>query len=63
MQILPDGRCGIAINGRVLRLSKEPVPLDGAYRVWLGDESAGVQLIHGPLQIWTGVRTDIRWSN
>lgn len=62
VQILPDGRCGIAINGRVLRLSKEPVPLDGAYRVWLGDESADVKLLHGPMQVWTGVRTDIRWD-
>ncbi len=63
VQILPDGRCGIAINGRVLWLSREPVPLDGAYRLWLGDESAGVKLIHGPLQVWKGVRTDIRWTD
>jgi DNA-binding SARP family transcriptional activator len=62
LQILPDGRCGLAINGRVIRISPEPVVLDGAYRVRLGDESAGTRLLHGPLQIWTGVRADVNWS-
>jgi hypothetical protein len=63
VQILPDGRCGIAINGRVLRLSTEPIPLNATYRLWLGDESAGVKLLHGPLHVWKGVRTDIQWTD
>lgn len=62
IQILPDGRCGVAINGQVLWLSPEPIPLDGEFRLRLGDESAGTRLLHGPLQVWTGVRTDINWS-
>ena len=62
IQILPDGRCGIAVNGQVLWLSPEPIALDGDFRLRLGDESAGTKLLHGPLQIWTGVRTDIDWS-
>jgi hypothetical protein len=62
IQILPDGRCGVAIDGQVLWLSPEPVPLDGEFRLRLGDESAGSRLLHGPLQLWTGVRTDSDWS-
>jgi DNA-binding SARP family transcriptional activator len=62
LQVLPDGRCGIAINGQVVWLSPEPIPLDGEFRLRLGDESAATRLLHGPLQIWTGVRTDIDWS-
>ncbi|MBS1240971.1 MAG: transcriptional regulator protein, partial [Gemmatimonadetes bacterium] len=62
LQILPDGRCGIAINGQVVWLSPESIPLDGEFRLRLGDESAGTRLLHGPLQVWTGVRTDIDWS-
>ena len=62
LQILPDGRCGIAINNRVVWLSTEPMPLDAEFRLRLGDESAGTKLLHGPLQVWTGVRTDIDWA-
>ena len=62
LQILPDGRCGIAINGRAVWLSTETVPLDRDYRVRLGDDSNGTTILHGPLEIWTGVRTDLDWS-
>jgi hypothetical protein len=62
LQILPDGRCGIAINSRVIWISPEPIALDGEFRVRLGDNSNGTRLLHGPLQIWTGVRTDIHWA-
>ncbi len=62
LQILPDGRCGVAINNRVVWLSTEPILRDRRYRIWLGDESAGTKLLHGPMQVWTGVRTDIDWT-
>lgn len=62
MQILPDGRCAVAINQRVLWISPEPISLDGEFRVRLGDESKGTKLLHGPLHVWSGVRTDIDWT-
>ena len=62
LQIFPDGRCGIAINGDVIWLSNDPITLDTPYRLWLGEESAGVRLLHGPLTVWSGVRTDVRWG-
>jgi len=62
VQILPDGRCGVAVNRRVVWLSAEPILTEGEFRVRLGDESADSRLLHGPLQLWTGVRTDIDWT-
>lgn len=63
LQLLPDGRCGVAINNRVIWLSSEPIQLTEGFRIWLGDESAGTRLLHGPLQLWSGVRTDISWAS
>lgn len=62
MQILPDGRCGVAVNDSVIWLSPEPIALTGEYRLRIGDESMGTKLLHGPLQVWTGVRTDVDWT-
>lgn len=62
IQILPDGRCGVAVNGRVVWLSPDPIPLDRPLWLRLGDNSAGTQLLHGPLGVWTGVRADIDWA-
>lgn len=62
LQLFPDGRCGVAVNGQPIWLSPEPVSLDREFRVRLGDESFGSRLLHGPLQLWTGVRTDIDWA-
>jgi hypothetical protein len=59
LQILPDGRCVVAVNGKVLWTSTQPIPLDQPFRLWIGDESLNAKLLHGPLQMWTGVRTDI----
>jgi DNA-binding SARP family transcriptional activator len=59
LQILPDGRCVVAVNDKVLWISTQPIPIEGPFRVWIGDESLNAKLLHGPLQVWTGVRTDI----
>jgi DNA-binding SARP family transcriptional activator len=63
IQMFPDGRCGLAINGRVVSLSSESLPLDLTYRLRLGDESAGTRILHGALLVWTGVRTDLDWTH
>ncbi|MES2306984.1 MAG: AAA family ATPase [Gemmatimonadota bacterium] len=62
LQIFPDGRCGVAVNGQALWISPGALLLDTPFRVVLGDESADSRLLHGPLQVWSGVRTDIDWS-
>ncbi len=62
MEILPDGRCGVAINGVPVWISKAPLKLDVPLRLGLGSNAAGVRLLHGPLEVWQGVKTDIDWS-
>lgn len=62
LQIFPDGRCGVAVNGKVLVVTPDPIPLHEAFWVRLGDNSAGSQLLHGPLEVWTGVRMDVDWT-
>ncbi|MBY0492005.1 MAG: AAA family ATPase [Gemmatimonadaceae bacterium] len=62
IQILADGRCGVAINGRVLYISAEPVARRLQYRLRLGDEAKGALLAFGPVDLWTGVRTDVVWQ-
>lgn len=62
IQILPDGRCGVAVNGRVVWLSRDAISLDRPLWLRLGDNSEGTRMLHGPLEVWTGVRTDIDWA-
>ncbi len=62
LQILPDGRCGVAVNGRPVWLSRESIDLEGDFRVRLGESSYDAKILHGPLVLWTGVRADIDWS-
>lgn len=62
IQILPDGRCGVAVNGRAVWISWEAIPLDRPLWLRLGDNSLGAMLLHGPLEVWTGVRTDVDWA-
>lgn len=62
IQILPDGRCGVAVNGIPIWLSETRMRLDLPLRVALGSSSVGVHILHGPLEIWRGVKADLDWS-
>jgi DNA-binding SARP family transcriptional activator len=62
LQIFPDGRCGFAINGVPIWRSLDPMPTNRPYWVRLGHQSAETRVLHGPLQVWQGVRTDVDWS-
>lgn len=62
IQILPDGRCGLAVNGVPVWLGPIPLKLDRPFRPLIGTAAAGARILHGPLEVWTGVRTDIDWS-
>ncbi len=63
LQLLPDGRCGVAVDGTPLWLSPEPADIALEYWLRLGESSADARLLHGPLTVWEGVRTDIDWTS
>jgi hypothetical protein len=62
LQVLPDGRCGIAINGVPVWLSNSRMKIDVPLRLTLGTSSVGALILHGPLEVWQGVKSDIDWS-
>lgn len=62
IQIFPDGRCGVAVNGVPVWRGLDPLPMNAPYWIRLGHQSADTRVLHGPLEVWTGVRTDVDWS-
>ncbi len=62
MQLMPDGRCGVAVNGHPVWMSASTIEVNAAYRVLLSYAAVRPTIFHGPLEIWEGVRQDIDWS-
>jgi DNA-binding SARP family transcriptional activator len=62
LQIFPDGRCGVAINGTPVAVSQEATMRDSAVRVVSFGNSAGTQALVGPVRLRAGVPDDIDWS-
>ena len=61
MQLFPDGRCGLAIDGKPLMIA-EGLPIGNArYRLVIGGNSMQTDMLVGSLQMWNGVRSDIPW--
>ncbi|MBL8987721.1 MAG: Ig-like domain-containing protein, partial [Gemmatimonadetes bacterium] len=64
IQILADGRCGIAIDGRPIWISPSAIPTNTPFRLWLeGNSSQTDQIIVGPVEVWRGMKTDLRWDD
>ena len=61
LQLLPDGRCGIALNGRAFFLSRRPVNQIDAVRIYLSGSSVGTQALVGPIQVQRGVPAGVDW--
>ncbi|HEY0997332.1 MAG TPA: AAA family ATPase [Gemmatimonadaceae bacterium] len=62
LQLLPDGRCAVAIDGVPRAVSRSPVPLDRPFRLVLSGQSVATRMLVGPLELWEGVRGDVDWS-
>ena len=61
--ILPDGTCGVALDGKPIWRSRDILPFDVRYRVALSGNSARTTIsAAGPLTVWQGVKQDIDWS-
>jgi hypothetical protein len=62
LQILPDGRCGVALNGRPVWISRRPVATDRPFRVVLSGNSVGTRMLFGPVEVWQGEQTGVDWT-
>jgi DNA-binding SARP family transcriptional activator len=62
IQVFPDGRCGLAIDGTPISISELPGSVTGNYGVHLYGDMVGSRLLVGPVEAWTGVRDGVDWS-
>ncbi|HEX4935833.1 MAG TPA: hypothetical protein VFV33_21785, partial [Gemmatimonadaceae bacterium] len=61
IQLFPDGRCGLAIDGQAIVRTSEVRPLPQRARVMLLGASVGTTIAIGNVEVWEGVREDVRW--
>ncbi len=62
LQVFPDGRCGVAINGRPIAIGRDRVDLTRRYRIVVSGNSAWTRILVGRLQVWQGVKSDVDWT-
>ncbi|MBW7932955.1 MAG: AAA family ATPase [Gemmatimonadaceae bacterium] len=62
IQVLPDGRCGVAVNGVPLWRSDESFAADTPLFIVTYGNAWRTQMLIGPLQVREGVPADIDWS-
>ena len=62
IQILPDGSCGVALDGVPRWRLRGTLVTDHRYRLVISGQSAGTKLLVGPTDIWEGAGRDIDWD-
>jgi DNA-binding SARP family transcriptional activator len=62
VQIFADGRCGVALDGRRLWISRRPVTMDRPFRVVLSGNSVGTRMLVGPVDVWQGEKSGVDWA-
>lgn len=60
LQVFPDGRCGVAINGKPIGVVETPHRSSG-YRIRVEGAMVGTRIAVGPVDVWTGIRPGIDW--
>jgi len=61
VQVFPDGRCGLALNGMALVIGPAAGSLDSLYLMSQGN-SVGTSVLVGRLTVRRGVPTDVDWN-
>ena len=61
VQLFPDGRLGVAVDGVPLGITTTAARLDRPYRIAISGQSHRARLLVGDVSVWTGVRDDIDW--
>lgn len=64
LQLLPDGRCALAIDGRPIgaRRGRTPPSPSGVYLHVVGNSRFGGRLVVGRTEAWSGVRGGVDWT-
>ncbi|MBV6521845.1 MAG: Protein TolB [Gemmatimonadaceae bacterium] len=62
VQLFPDGRCGVAINGRPLGVASVPGPWFPRAHIMIGGNSYKTLVLVGRVRVRRGVPDDIDWS-
>ena len=62
VQLFPDGRCGVAVNGRAVALGRVRSVSPGPAHLTLDGKSFGTRLLVGALTVFTGVPADVDWA-
>ena len=62
LQVFPDGRCGVAVNGRAVGILPQPIRIDNPFVLFLQGYSYGARMLVGPLQVWAGVPGGVNWE-
>ncbi|MHB1224361.1 MAG: AAA family ATPase [Gemmatimonadaceae bacterium] len=63
LQVFPDGRCGIAIDGRPIAVGPPQNIAGTTGRVMIDGQSYQTRVLAGRVELFTGVRTDMDWSS
>jgi DNA-binding SARP family transcriptional activator len=61
LQLFPDGRCGVAINGRPIAIANTGALPATRYFVDLEGQSYHTRMLTGPVDVWTGIRPGVDW--
>ena len=62
LQAFPDGRCGLALNGRAVAVADRQAPAADSMMVMLESRSHGTKVLVGHVEVWLGVRRDVDWA-
>jgi hypothetical protein len=62
IQVFPDGRCGVALNGVPVVVTPNRVMPDSVVRVMIFGNSSETKVLVGPVSVRTGVPGDIDWA-
>jgi hypothetical protein len=62
MQLLPDGRCGLAFDGKPVGVLSSGIMPGTDIRVLIGGNSNGTRMLIGRLRVFEGVLRDIDWT-
>ncbi len=63
VQVLEDGRCGLAVNGRAISIIDRQIPLGDSVYVIIHAYSHRTRIRIGSVAVWSGVRRDVDWQS